>query len=248
MATVTGSRRTVAARLNKLRRDRGTAIQVTPGELAELATAVVRVRDQLQGTADLLHDYAPAMGSPVVTGALRHFVSGWRDGRKQICAEVDALSQMLAAGGGCVRADRWRPRRRDSGLVMPMTAPDAGLRVPVRASLRVQLLTPGDWTELDLHPSTRRASIRRAVRAAARARLAAPAGDGVRLIGLLEDITRRAHEAGAFYCASLVLGDAAGGAIVATALMQLTGDLTARVGFLVGGAVRWARVSDRCRP
>lgn len=73
-----------------------SAIQVTPAELAELATAVGRVRDQLQGTADLLHDYAPAMGSPVVTGALAHFVSGWRDGRKQICAEVDALSQMLA--------------------------------------------------------------------------------------------------------------------------------------------------------
>ncbi len=73
-----------------------SAIQVTPAELAELATAVGRIRDQLQGTADLLHDYAPAMGSSVVTGALAHFVSGWRDGRKQISAEVDALSQMLA--------------------------------------------------------------------------------------------------------------------------------------------------------
>ena len=72
------------------------AIQVTPAELAQLASAVARVRDQLQGTADLLHDYAPAMGSAVVTGALAQFVSGWRDGRKQICAEVDALSQMLA--------------------------------------------------------------------------------------------------------------------------------------------------------
>jgi hypothetical protein len=46
-----------------------STIQVTPAELAELATAVGRVRDQLLGTADLLHDYAPAMGSSVVAGA-----------------------------------------------------------------------------------------------------------------------------------------------------------------------------------
>jgi hypothetical protein len=82
------------------------AIQVTPRELAELAIAVGRILDQLQGTADLLHDYAPAMGSPVVTDALAHFVSGWRDGRKQICAEVDALSQMLAqAAAAYARTD-----------------------------------------------------------------------------------------------------------------------------------------------
>jgi len=108
-------------------------------------------------------------------------------------------------------------------------APDAGLRAPARQSLRVQLLTPGDWTELDLNPSTRRASVRRAVRSAAR-HDPGLAGDGVRLMGLLDEISRGAHEAGAFYCASLVLGEAAAGVVVATALMQVSGgSVSARV-------------------
>jgi hypothetical protein len=114
-----------------------------------------------------------------------------------------------------------------------MAAPDAGLRAPRRQSLRVQLLTPGDWTELDLHPSTRRASVRRAVRSAARhdPGLGGGASDGVRLMGLLDEVSRRAHEAGAFYCASLVLGDAPAGVMVATALMQVSGgSASARVG------------------
>ncbi len=113
-----------------------------------------------------------------------------------------------------------------------MTAPDAGLRAPRRQSLRVQLLTPGDWTELDLNPSTRRASVRRAVGSAAR-HDPGLAGDGVRLIGLLDEVSRRAHDAGAFYCASLVLGEASAGVVVATALMQVSGESSsssARVG------------------
>lgn len=109
-----------------------------------------------------------------------------------------------------------------------MTMPDAGLRAPRRQSLRVQLVTPGDWTELDLNPATRRASVRRAVRSAARHNPGL-AGDGVRLMGFLDDISRRAHEAGAFYCASLVLGDVSASAVVATALMQLSGDSGVRV-------------------
>jgi hypothetical protein len=109
-----------------------------------------------------------------------------------------------------------------------MTMPDAGLRAPHRQSLRVQLLTPGDWTELDLNPAARRASVRRAVRSAARHNPGL-AGDGVRLMGFLDDISRRAHEAGAFYCASLVLGDVSASAVVATALMQLSGDSGVRV-------------------
>jgi len=114
-----------------------------------------------------------------------------------------------------------------------MTMPDAGLRAPHRQSLRVQLLTPGDWTELDLNPTTRRASVRRAVRSAA-CHNPGLAGDGVRLMGLLDEVSRRAHEAGAFYCASLVLGDvslgvAGAGVVVATALMQLSGDSADRV-------------------
>jgi len=40
---------------------------------------------------------------------------------------------------------------------------------------------------------------------------------------LLDDISRRAVSSGAFYCASLVLDDAAGGFVVANVLMQIAG-------------------------
>jgi hypothetical protein len=70
--------------------------RVTPSELAGLATAMSRIGAELDGTADLVHDCTPALGSDLVGAALHHFVTGWRDGRKQICAEIDALSQMLS--------------------------------------------------------------------------------------------------------------------------------------------------------
>jgi hypothetical protein len=72
------------------------AFQVTPGSLGALGVAVGRVRDQLEGTADLGADFGPALGSDVVAGALSHFVTGWRDGRAQICADVGQLSDLLA--------------------------------------------------------------------------------------------------------------------------------------------------------
>jgi hypothetical protein len=75
--------------------DTGGAFQVSPEELVALAGSVSRIRDQLEGAADLVHDCTPALGSDVVAAALQHFVSGWRDGRKQICAEVEALADML---------------------------------------------------------------------------------------------------------------------------------------------------------
>ncbi|HEX7105407.1 MAG TPA: type VII secretion target [Acidothermaceae bacterium] len=69
---------------------------VTPGELLELAQGVSAIRGQLEATPDLVADLSPALGSSEVAGALHHFVSGWRDGRKQISAEVGALSDMLS--------------------------------------------------------------------------------------------------------------------------------------------------------
>jgi hypothetical protein len=60
-----------------------------------LAGSVLRVRDQLDGTADLAGDCSAALGSAVVAAALHHFVTGWRDGRAQIGVEVDGLASML---------------------------------------------------------------------------------------------------------------------------------------------------------
>jgi hypothetical protein len=69
--------------------------QVVPEELAALASSVYRLREQLDNTSDLVNDCTSALGSDVVALALHHFVTGWRDGRRQIAAELDDLSAML---------------------------------------------------------------------------------------------------------------------------------------------------------
>jgi hypothetical protein len=88
------------------------------------------------------------------------------------------------------------------------------------ALVQASIVTPGDWTELDLNPTTRHASIRRAVRRAiVRSRALLP--DAVPLIALLDSMTSRADDAGAFYCASRVIEDTTNGVLVATAVMQI---------------------------
>lgn len=89
-----------------------------------------------------------------------------------------------------------------------------------------RIVTPGDWADLDLDPSSRHQSIARSVR---RAVIANPglSAHAVRLISLLDDVARRAHDAGGFFCSSLVLS-ADDGPVVANVLMQLcSGDSSA---------------------
>jgi hypothetical protein len=87
-----------------------------------------------------------------------------------------------------------------------------------------RIVTSGDWSELNLDPSTRHTSIRTAVRRAV-SNDPGLEGNAVRLIGLLDDISRRAYEGGGFYCASLVLHDVgSSGLLVASVLMQVTPD------------------------
>lgn len=69
---------------------------VVPSDLLELAQGVSTIRGQLESTPDLVADLSSALGSSEVAGALHHFVTGWRDGRKQISTEIGALSEMLA--------------------------------------------------------------------------------------------------------------------------------------------------------
>jgi hypothetical protein len=69
--------------------------RVTPADLGTLASAVGGIREQLERTADLGQDVEPALGSDVVASALHHFVTGWHDGRAQICADVGQLSDLL---------------------------------------------------------------------------------------------------------------------------------------------------------
>jgi hypothetical protein len=113
------------------------------------------------------------------------------------------------------------PQALDSGVG------ELAMRLPPSLwQVRASIVAPGDWTELDLDPDTRHRSIRRAVRrAVARSRGLAP--DAVPLIALLDQISRRADEARAFYCASLIIEDTIRGALVATVVMQVCESATA---------------------
>jgi hypothetical protein len=91
---------------------------------------------------------------------------------------------------------------------------------PSSALMQASIVTPGNWVELDLDPKTRHKSVRRAVRRAiVRSRSLKP--DAVSLIALLDRLTVRAGDAGAFYCASLVMQDATRGALIATVVIQV---------------------------
>lgn len=95
------------------------------------------------------------------------------------------------------------------------------------ALVGARIVTPGDWTDLDLEPSTRHRSIARAVRQAV---ITKPelGTHAVRLISLLDDVARRAYDAGGFFCSSLVLA-ADDGPVVANVLMQMCfGDAAGR--------------------
>ena len=69
---------------------------VTPELLVDLAQRVLDVQAYLDGTGEFVDEIESALGSDDVASALHHFVSGWRDGRKQISTEVGELSDMIA--------------------------------------------------------------------------------------------------------------------------------------------------------
>lgn len=85
-----------------------------------------------------------------------------------------------------------------------------------------RIVTPGDWADLDLDPSTRHRSIARAVRRAVSTNPGLTA-HAVRLISLLDDVARQAADVGGFFCSSLVLSSD-DGPVVANVLMQLFSD------------------------
>jgi len=106
---------------------------------------------------------------------------------------------------------------------MTTSPDDDGLALPVPPPVltRASIVTPGNWIELDLDPATRHTSIRRAVRRAiVRSRALAP--DAVPLITLLDRMTSRADDAGAFYCASRLIEDTTDGVLAATVVMQIS--------------------------
>jgi hypothetical protein len=109
---------------------------------------------------------------------------------------------------------------------------------------RASIITPGDWTELDLDPSTRHTSISKAVRrAVARSHSLAP--DATALIALLDRTSRRAADAGAFYCASLVAKGAPGDLVIANVLMLACPSPTAPL-LVVPPGTSIPSVDERC--
>lgn len=78
-----------------MRVDDAGAFAVTPARLRELAAEVAAIHARLDGTKAVATELSGAFGSELVAAAFEHFVTGWRDGRRQIAREVDALSRML---------------------------------------------------------------------------------------------------------------------------------------------------------
>jgi hypothetical protein len=96
------------------------------------------------------------------------------------------------------------------------------MNLPVDAlgrSFGVHLTTPGDWTELDLNPSTRHRSIRKAVRRAV-SRNPALEGKAVRLLRLLDATSQRAADNRAFYCATMIVNEPPHDLLLASVLIQ----------------------------
>jgi hypothetical protein len=109
----------------------------------------------------------------------------------------------------------------DDGRASPPVAPLVPPPPATRPRLaRASIVTPGDWIELDLNPTTRHTSISRLVRRAL-VHSRGLASDAVALIALLDRTCRQAVDAGAFYCASRVIKDASGNSVVMTVLMQI---------------------------
>lgn len=109
-----------------------------------------------------------------------------------------------------------------------------------------RIVTPGDWADLDLDPSSRHRSITRAVR---RALITNPglSAHAVRLISLLDDVARRAYDAGGFFCSSLVLSSD-DGPVVANVLMQLSPGDSAAVGGSAEEACAGLAAAVSCDP
>lgn len=79
--------------------DHGSSFSVTPQSVAQLAGELTAVGSELDATAPLVGDCSSALGSTAAADALDGFVAGWRDGRRQICADLGSLAVMLAEAG-----------------------------------------------------------------------------------------------------------------------------------------------------
>ena len=75
--------------------DAAGTFTVTKSRLHELAGEVASLGARLDATRGLAADLSDAFGSDAVAAGFAHFVTGWRDGRRQIVQEVNALSRML---------------------------------------------------------------------------------------------------------------------------------------------------------
>ena len=63
--------------------------------LTELARQLEAVKAALQHTKDDVNAYDARLGSDRIEGALDDFVSGWRDGRRQLIEGIDGLRARL---------------------------------------------------------------------------------------------------------------------------------------------------------
>ena len=63
--------------------------------LTELARQLEAVKAALEHTKDSVNAYDARLGSDRIEGAIDDFVSGWRDGRRQLIEGIDGLRARL---------------------------------------------------------------------------------------------------------------------------------------------------------
>lgn len=64
--------------------------------LTQLARQLESVKAALTAAKDEVNSYDARLGSARIENALDDFVSGWRDGRKQLIEGIDGLRQRIA--------------------------------------------------------------------------------------------------------------------------------------------------------
>ena len=79
------------------------ALEVDLLGLTRLATALDRIGDGLEAARGELRGFADSLGDEQVVDGVERFEDRWRDGRKEIRANAEALSLMLTESVGAYR-------------------------------------------------------------------------------------------------------------------------------------------------
>jgi uncharacterized protein YukE len=73
-------------------------LRVKPAELAEAASHLDHMVEELEHAGDLVDASRDAVGSAAISDALHHFATNWSQKRERICKTVEECSHVLKQG------------------------------------------------------------------------------------------------------------------------------------------------------